>query len=117
MLDLKLNKYGDLDIAENGDIESTESVCQAVRIRLLWFLGEWRLGSDLGFPYYEQVLVKNPKEVKIKHLLREKIMEVKEVTEVKEIEYKVDEKTRTANIAVLFCTDENTFREEVKIGW
>ena len=110
MLDLKLTNDGDLELS-GGDISPTESVCQAVRLRLLWFLEEWRLGPDMGFPYFEEVFVKNPSEAKIRHLVRETVMEVEEVTDVKSIEYSVDKSTRSATIAVVF------FREEVNIRW
>lgn len=117
MLDLKLDQSGDLELSDSGDISSTESICQAVRIRLLWFFEEWRLGPDMGFPYFEEVFIKNPSETKIRHLVRETVMEVDGVTDVESIEYSTDRRTRSATIAVVFCTDEDTFREEVNIQW
>lgn len=117
MLDFKLTKDGDLELTEGGDILPTESICQAVRVRLLWFFEEWRLGPDMGFPYFEEVFVKNPSEAKIRHLIRETVMEVEGVTDVESIEYSVNKRTREAAIAVVFCTDEETFREEVNIQW
>lgn len=117
MLDFKLTKGGDLELTEDGDILTTESVCQAVRVRLLWFLDEWRLGPDMGFPYFENVFVKNPSESKIRHLIRETVMAVDEVTDVTEITFSVNNRTREAAITVCFTTDEETFREEVNIRW
>lgn len=117
MIDLKLNNSGDLEISDAGDIASTDSITQAVRIRLLWFLNEWRLGPSLGFPYYEEVFVKNPNEAKISHHIRETVMSVEGVIEVKKIEFYFDRYTREAVIAVTFATDEDTFREEVKTKW
>ena len=117
MLDFKLTNSGDLELTDGGDILTTDSVCQAVRIRLLWFLDEWRLGPDMGFPYFENVFVKNPSESKIRHLIRETVMSVDEVTDVTEISFSVNNRTREANIAVSFTTDEDTFREEVNIEW
>ena len=83
MIDLKLNATGDLDISAAGDISSTDSIIQAVRIRLLWFFGEWRLMPSLGFPYFENLLVKNPNESKLRHLIRETVMSVDGVTDVR----------------------------------
>lgn len=115
MIDLKLDAGGDLEISAAGDISTTDSIVQAVRIRLLWFFEEWRLGPTMGFPYFEQLFVKNPNESKLRHLVRETVMEVDGVTDVTEISFSIDRKTRQATIAVTFTTDEDTFREEVKI--
>ena len=73
------------------------------------------MGDDLGFPYFEEVFVKNPNEVKIKYLIRNTVMEVEGVKDVKAIEISLDKKTRKATITVIFCTDEDTFTEEVII--
>lgn len=117
MLDFKLTADGDLDINKSGDISITESVCQAVRVRLLWVLGEWRLIPSLGFPYFEEVLVKNPSQTKIEHLIRKTVMSVDSVTDVKNIDFSLDSKTRVVRIAVTFCVGEETFREEVENKW
>lgn len=117
MLDFKLTTDGDLELSESGDISATESVCQAVRVRLLWFLEEWRLGPDIGFPYFENVFVKNPSETKIRHLIREAVLSVDEVTDVKEINFTINKRTREVAITVSFCTDEDTYKEEVEIVW
>lgn len=115
MIDLKLDKTGDLELTQLGDILPTDSIAQAVRVRLLWFFKEWRLGPDLGFPYFEYLFVKNPNEAKLRHLIRETVMEVEGVTDVTDITFTVDRKQRTATIVVTFTTDEDTFREEVNI--
>lgn len=117
MLDFKLTRDWDLELSDTGNISTTDSICQAVKLRLLWFFSEWRLGDDLGFPYFEEVFVKNPNEVKIKYLVRNTVMEVEGVKDVQNIEFSLDKKTRKANITVVFCTDEDTFTEEVSVGW
>lgn len=117
MIDLKLDASGDLELTPTGDVSITDSIVQAVRIRLLWFFEEWRLGPSLGVPYFEDILVKNPNETKIRHLVRETVMSVDGVTDVTEISFDIDRKTRFATIALTFTTDEDTYREEVKIKW
>ena len=42
MKDILLTLDGDLSVSERGDIALTDGVRQSVRIRLQWFLGEWR---------------------------------------------------------------------------
>lgn len=117
MVDFLFTRDGDLEITMTGDISATSSVCQAVRTRLLWFRDEWRLAPTLGIPYFEDVFVKNPNEAIIKHHIREAVMDVDEVTDVTDISIEFDRQTRRVAIAVEFTTDEDTFREEVKIVW
>lgn len=115
MIDLKLDSDGDLELTSIGDIQSTDSIVQAVRIRLLWFFREWRLVPDFGFPYYEYLFVKNPNQTKLRHLIRETVLAVDGVRDVLEINFTVHERERTAEIGLTFTTDEDTFRTEVKI--
>lgn len=117
MIDLKLDATGDLELSAAGDISATDSIVQAVRIRLLWFFGEWRLMPSLGFPYFENLLVKNPNESKLRHFIRETVMSVDGVTDVSEILFNIDKKSRRASLEITFNTDEDSFREEVKIPW
>lgn len=117
MIDFKLDAGGDLELSLAGDISSTESIVQAVRIRLLWFFREWKLGPGLGIPYFENILVKNPNEVKVRHLIREAVMSVEGVTNVRGVDLSIDKRTRQAAITVTFSTDEESFKEEVKIKW
>lgn len=98
MIDLKLDSNGDLELSAAGDVIPTDSIAQAVRIRLLWFFEEWRLGPELGFPYFEHLFVKNPNEMKLRHLIRETVMAVEGVTDVTEITFQIDKKTRQAAI-------------------
>ena len=113
MIDFKIGAAGDLEITPAGDICTTSSIAQAVRIRLRWFLNEWRLAPAMGFPYFEEVFVKNPNLSKIRFLLREEIMAVEGVSEVVSITIAPDPHTRKADIAVIFTAGNETFREEV----
>jgi len=117
VIDLKLNANWDLELSAAGDISATDSIVQAVRIRLLWFLKEWRLGPNAGIPYFEEILVKNPNEAKARHLIREAVMSVEGVTNVLCVDLVVDRKTRQAAVTVKFATDEDTYTEEVKVKW
>lgn len=116
MIDLKLTRDWDLDINAVGDVSPTSSIAQTVVIRLKWFFQEWRLGPDRGVPYYEEVLIKNPNLVKIRGRLRDTIMSVEGVTDVKKIEITPDPGTRRAKIHVIFTVGEDDYKEEVTIN-
>lgn len=115
MTDIMLGADGDIVISDTGDIFVTESVCQAILVRLRWIYNEWRLGPEYGFPWFEEVWVKNPNEVKIRHLIREQIMSVDEVISARVISFDFDKKHRTVKIVYEAVTDEETFREEVTL--
>lgn len=117
VIDFKLNSDWDLELSAVGDISATNSIVQAVRIRLLWFLKEWRLGPSSGIPYFEEILVKNPNEAKARHLIREAVMSVEGVTNILGVGLVVNKKTRQATVTVRFATDEETYTEEVKVKW
>jgi hypothetical protein len=113
--DILLTADGDLDISEAGDISLTDSVRQAVRIRLYWFFQEWRFAPMFGIPYFEIFLVKKPNLEKIRRIVRDEVMSVDEVIEAKNIRINIDKAPRTANISLDISVAEETYREEVLI--
>ncbi len=115
MMDIMLDASGDLCISESGDLKLEDSVAQKIRIRLLWFEGEWRWDTEEGIPYFENLFVKNPDTDHFESLVRERIFEVEEVTEVKEVSVTYDRKTRDAVIRYTALTDFEKIREEVRI--
>ncbi len=116
MFDLALNERGDLAISETGDISLTESIRQIVLIRLRWILDEWRLGPELGFPYFEDLLVKNPNLDLIGQLIKEEILKVEQVNDVKITSVSYNSQLREFNISFDYSVDEETYKEEVEIN-
>lgn len=116
MLDIRLASDGDIAVSDIGDIATTESVRQAVLIRLRWIYGEWKLGPEMGFPWFEEVFKKNPNILKIQHLIREEILTVEGVTDatVKTVEY--DKRTRAVSIAYTVTVNKKTYDEEVTMN-
>lgn len=114
-MDILLDPSGDLRITRKGDIVLGDSAAQKIRVRLLWFAGEWRWDVDEGMPYFENLLVKNPNIDYFESKVREKIFEVKEVTEVKNVAVTFDNKSREAVIRYIALTDMETIKEEVRI--
>ena len=114
-MDIQLDKNGDLYLTPQGDISFSDSVAQKIRIRLLWFAGEWRWNPDEGLPYFDHLFRKNPDMNLMESLVRTKIFEIPEVTEVREVRIVPDRKTRNAVICFEALTDQETVREEVEI--
>lgn len=116
MPDILMTSSGDIFVSDTGDISLTESIRQAVIIKIKWILNEWRLGPELGFPWYEEVLVKNPDVAKIRSLLRSAIMEVDGVQSATVSEAVFDGEKRTLTVKFSFVVDETTYREELTMN-
>ena len=115
MLDIMLDSCGDLKVSDTGDISLTESVRQAILIRLRWIYSEWRLGPELGFPWFEEVFIKNPDIPKIKRLIRNEIMQVEGVKSAAVTDVVYERSQRTAQFRYTCSVGEDTFRDEVTI--
>lgn len=89
MKDILLNRDGDLVINATGNIEITDSVAQAIIIRLRWFFNEWRFAPQYGVPYFEEVLVKNPSDLRVRQIIRDEILSVEEVESVSRLDISI----------------------------
>ena len=117
MLDILLDREGDLSITQSGDISLTQSARQAIRIRLLWFFNEWRFAPGLGVPYFEEVLVKNPNINRIRRIIYNQAKSVEGVQDVRSIDVSVDPSSRRARFSFDVTLSEETYRDEVEIPW
>lgn len=116
MKDILLDNGGDIVINEDGDIVLEDSVKQKVMIRLNWLDGEWKWDTEEGLPYLSELMgVKNPDTDHFESLVREKIFEVTEITEVDDVSLTYDRKTRKAILNFKALTDTETIKEEVRI--
>lgn len=116
MKDILLDNDGDIVINEDGDIVLEDSVKQKVMIRLNWLDGEWKWDTEEGLPYLSELMgVKNPDTDHFESLVREKIFEVTEITEVDDVSLTFDKKTRKALLSFKALTDTETIKEEVRI--
>lgn len=116
MNDILLDKDGDMMVSVNGDISITESIRQAVLIRLRWIHDEWRLGPEFGFPWFEEMFVKNPNIVKISSLIRSEVMSVDGVTGAQVTGVHFDEGKREAKFTFTYSVGEEKYREEVSLN-
>lgn len=115
MNDILLDKDGDLVVSEKGDIVLTKSICQAVQIRLKWIKEEWRLGPMLGFPWFEEVFVKNPNLDNVKQLIRNEILKVEGVEDAKVIDARFLPADRKVYFTCRITAGGEMYNEEVEI--
>ena len=76
MVDIWLKDDMDLLVTESGDILVAGNIAQAVKVRLLWIEKEWRLGPEIGFPWFTEVFIKRPDLGLIQQSIRDTIMDV-----------------------------------------
>jgi hypothetical protein len=114
-MDILLDSSGDLFLTEDGDIKLENSVRQKIRILVLWFEGEWRWNDEIGMPYRDTLLMKNPDTEYFEDALREAIFDIDEVTEVQDVEIDYDSSTREAVIRYTVLTDLEKIKEEMRI--
>ena len=116
MKDILLDRDGDIHVGPESDIDITDSVVQAIRVRLLWFLGECVLyPPETGTDYFGAVLGKNVSPLLAASEIRSQIILVDEVTEVPDVSIEVDGKTRNAVIRYTARTGREVIRNEVVI--
>lgn len=101
MIDIALDKdthdlyFSSSDIHVVNDLDSVE---QSLKVRLLFYLREWFLDTTSGVPYYDDVLVKNPNVPDIENILKSKIIDTENVTEILEFNSEFDNSTRQLSI-------------------
>lgn len=85
MYDIKLSGTTHDVVVENYDLQlvsETERVSQHLKIRLLFFLGEWYLDTEIGVPYFQDILVKSPDIPNVESILINEILDTPDVLEL-----------------------------------
>lgn len=116
MIDILLDKDGDISITPSGDITLTESVMQAVKVRLRWILNEWRFAPEYGFPWFEDMLVKKPDFDKLKSIIRSEVLSVDGVKSCEVNRVTFDKDNRKATFEYQFSVDDETYMEEMEVN-
>lgn len=114
--DFALAADGDLYLNRNGDVEIIGSIRQALQIKLKWFLGEWVFNPDLGVPYFEDILIKNPNQAIIEKDIREQILSVEGVTGIDSLSLSWDRQTRNLSCKFITQTTEGEIESEVSFN-
>lgn len=105
MNDLQMTKRGDLAII-GYDILTTDSIEQAILIKLRWFFGEWVFNQSYGIEWFEKVLIKNPNKLLIRRMIEDAILSVDGVKSVSDLKLTVNNVTRKATISFKASTTQ-----------
>jgi hypothetical protein len=113
---------GDLRIERGRFAKLTtfgDAVAQAVRVELLWWLGEWFLDTSRGMPYVEKLLRRGVTEPTIRALMKRRIEAVDGVLRVQSMTVTLDRRTRLGEVTdlVIVTTEgEPVTLDNVPIG-
>ena len=117
-MDLTLDANHDLDLTDEqlNLVSGPNATAQKLKIRLQLIKGEYALDTDVGIPYFQKILVKNPDLQVVRGLYRRAITSCPGVKELTQFELTVDGRTRTATL-IFTVIDENdetiTYTEEL----
>ena len=78
---------------------SQEYIAQKLKIVLSTFKGEWFLNTDIGMPFYQEMLGKNNALSKIESIFIRAIKSVPEVVKILYIDVNQDNQTRTISVS------------------
>lgn len=78
---------GDLATTADGTqvgrtLRTIDTLEQRIRTRMQTFMGEWYLNEEMGVPYFQEVLVKNPDVARVRALLLAALLSVEGVKQV-----------------------------------
>ncbi len=95
---MALDSDGDMALSSAGlpfFIGSVDEAIQRLRVRFLFFLGEWYRDTLLGMPYYEHVLIKQPNLTLVRSLFRQLILGTPGIIRLDRLTESFDPLTRT----------------------
>lgn len=113
--DIQMTEKSDISLM-GRDISTTNSIKQAILIRLRWFFAEWQYGPQYGVRYFEDVFIKNPNRTLVLSMISEIVRSVEGVKSVTDLTMQINNRTREANIRfTVTTTDKERFVQEVNI--
>jgi hypothetical protein len=105
--DLVINDDGDIGTVDpaRGLDEALEAYRQDLAVRMHVFSGEWFLDEDVGLPYYQTILIKNPQAAAIQAVFREALLEAPYVKEITSLDLSYDGQLRKLTVKWRVQTD------------
>lgn len=95
-------------------VGGAEQVAQLCKCRLLTLLGEWKLDTSLGLPWFEAILTKNVREADIQTAISGILAETNGVQKVISVDIDADFKMRLLTVNFTALSDYGDISEFVE---
>lgn len=118
MASFKLDQDGDLDVT-NNEITLTEGLeekQQHLQSRFSLFRGEWFLDTNLGVPWFQDVLVKNPSFAVVQEILKDTVLDTPGVLELMKFNFSFDSSQREATLEFQALCEDGPINFEQLVG-
>lgn len=91
---------GDIQVTDNSLTltEGVERIRQHLQVRFRLFFGEWFLNTELGVPWFRDVLVKNPAFVVVHEVLKGVVLDTPGVLELERFAFEYDNTIRAMSL-------------------
>jgi len=122
-IDILLDSTGDLDMSAKTDVTLSTglaAVAQGVRLRVLFFLGEWFADLDKGVDWFGQILGQKYNEARVRNQILTAILDTNDDLEIITLDLEFDNSTRVLeiswNVKVTFTDTEDTFTDSLEVA-
>lgn len=106
-------KYAELALDLDGDlpiqpyiVKGPDAVIQRLRVRFQFFKGEYFLDTQIGVPYRESILVKNPNPIVISFIFRRVLLGTPGVKSVSQFNAVLDKPNRALLVSFEAVLDD-----------
>lgn len=115
-MNLKIDENGDLIVERYGlkRITNLEQTAQRIRTRLNMFRGEYFLDENIGMPWFESILRKNPRADTVKSVFKQTILTTPSVLELKDFSI-TDGNIRNLQVQFKVTAEEGDIVENIEV--
>jgi len=100
-------------------IDGDAAIVQHLLIRFNFFLGEWKLDTEIGIPYFQEILIKNPDSVAVRNVFREVILGTPGIASLARFDLEIEAVTRELGLTFTAVKDDGSlldFSERFIVG-
>lgn len=114
-----LDADGDLNVSDASEVTLTtglQAIQQHLQVKLRMFKGEWFLNTEVGVPWFQDILVKQPNFVIIENTLKTEILETAGVLSLVTFDFDFNSSTRLFELDFKALTEEGIvdFSQEIE---